>query len=110
MQRRASSSYGPTIAPRRTHVDAGGAAPAMSAHRRIHRQREIGEHLTQEEPGPRVAVEQVRVLADPAEAGIARECLLEHRCAVGERAVAGGARGVGELPGESRETRAQHRW
>ena len=48
------------------------------------------------------------MLADPAQPGVARERLLEHGGAVGEGAITSGPGGSRELPGESRQTRAQH--
>ena len=41
-----------------------------------------------EDPRAGHAAEQVRVLADPAESGIARECLLQHRRRIDEGAIA----------------------
>ena len=69
-------------------VDAGRAAAAVAGHGRVDRQRQVGEYLAEEEPGTVLPVEQVGVLADPAEPRIARERLLEHRRAVGECAIA----------------------
>jgi hypothetical protein len=40
--------------------------------RRVGRQRQVGEHLAEEEPRTRVAIEQQRVLAAPAQAAVLR--------------------------------------
>jgi len=60
----------------------------MTRDRRIDGQRQVREDLAEKKPRAIVTVEQVGVLADPAEARVARERLLEHRSTVGERAVA----------------------
>ena len=74
----------------------------------VHRQRQVGEDLAEEEPRAVVPVEQVGVLADPAEARVARERLLEHRRAVRARAKGAGP-GRGRQPvRETREPGAQH--
>jgi hypothetical protein len=47
-----------------------------------------------------VAIEQVGVFADPAEARVAGQCLFQYRRAVGERAIAVGADGLREPVGQ----------
>ena len=54
----------------------------------IRRQRQVGEDLAEEEARAGVARDEVGVLADPAEPGIARQRLLQHRRAVDAHAVA----------------------
>src|SRR5690606_5570964 len=65
-----------------------GARAAMRADRRVDRQRQVREDLPEEEIGARVAGDEIRVLTDPAEAGVACNRFLEHGRAVGEDAVA----------------------
>ncbi len=108
MQRRASSWYGATIARVGQTSMHAVQLPQCAAHRRIDRQRQVGEDLAEKEPRAVVPVEQVGVLADPAEARVARERLLEHRSAVGERTIAGRTDRRGKAIGQSREPRAQH--
>ena len=67
---------------------ARAAAAVGGALRRIDRQRQVGVELAEEEEAARALVDQVGVLADPAEPGLLGDGLLEHRCAVGEGAVA----------------------
>ena len=69
-------------------VHALRAGPAMLARGRIHRQRQAGVHLAEEEPGACFAREEQRVLAAPADARLARELDLHHRRRVREHAVA----------------------
>ena len=89
MQRRASSWYGPTIARVGQMSMQARASAAMSRSRAAStgsgRSVKISPRKNHE---PALAVEQIGVLADPAEPGIARERFLEHRCAVDERAIA----------------------
>src|SRR5436190_8522379 len=59
---------GPDDRLRWTDVDAAAAAAAMLLDRRIRRQRQVGVHLAQKEPGAR-AIEKQRVLATPADPG-----------------------------------------
>ena len=54
----------------------------------IRRQRQVGEDLAEKEPRAGIARDEIGVLADPAEAGIARERVLEHRRGVDAHAVA----------------------
>src|SRR5690606_20064950 len=72
----------------RADLETRGAGAAMRARRRIDRQRQIREDLAEEEIGARVAGDEIRVLTDPAETGVARERFLEHGRAVGEDTVA----------------------
>lgn len=73
--------------PRRADVDAGSAGAAMRAGGVIGRQRQIGKELAEEKPRPRIPTQQIRVLPDPANAGLFRQRLLEYRRAIDERAV-----------------------
>ena len=57
MQRRASSSYGATIAPRRAHVEARVARAAVIGDRRVDRQRQVRVDLAEQEPRARVAID-----------------------------------------------------
>ncbi len=71
---------------------AGAAAAAvLPLEGRVHRQRQVGVELAQEEPGAGPGVEQHGVLADPAEPRLARQGPLHHRRRVDEGAVAEGA-------------------
>ncbi len=74
---------------RRADIEAGPAAAAVIARRFafVRRQRQIGVNLAEQEAGPGLAVEQQRVLADPAEPGVARHRTLQRRCTVGEHTV-----------------------
>ena len=92
----------------RTDIDAGTAGAAVVGRRLIERQRQVGEDLAKKEPRAGVAMEQVGVLADPAEAGVARERFLQDRAAVDEHTVR--ARGAvrADFLGELREPSAQH--
>src|SRR5688572_15562666 len=88
-------------------VEAGAAGPAVVGHGHVRRQRQVGVELAEQEPRS-VAIEQIRVLADPPKACIASERLLEHGRAVDEDAIA-------ELPDALRDgirqalqARAQH--
>ena len=108
MQRRASSSYGATMAPVGTDVEARGAGAAMRRLRRRRRQRQIGVDLAQEEPRALVAREEQRVLAAPAEPGLGGERHLEHRRAVGEYAIAELADLVADRRGEALQAGAQN--
>ena len=62
-----------------TGGNAGRAGAAVRAGGLVHRQRQVGEDLADEEIRAGVARDQVGVLADPAEAGVARQRLLQHR-------------------------------
>ena len=77
-------------------LEAGGAAAAVHAGEPgVHRQRDVGEDLAEEEPRARVRIDQHGVLADPAEAGLLRHAALQHRRAVDEHALRA-ARALGE--------------
>jgi len=60
----------------------------VRARRLVERQRQIRVDFAEEEPRARIAREQQRVLADPAEAGVARQRFFEHRRRIGEHAMA----------------------
>ena len=75
---------------------------------RVDWQRQVGEDFAEEEPRAAVPVEQVGVLADPAEAGIAGEGFLEDRRTVGECAITRGAGRGRDALRESREPAADH--
>ena len=74
----------------------------------IHRQRQIGEDLAEEEPRARVAGDQVGVLADPAQAGIARQRFLQHRRAVDTDPVAERPDARWQMSSARRRQRAAH--
>src|SRR5688500_13242835 len=73
---------------RRADVDAALAAAAVIVLRRIGRQRQVAIDLAQEEPRARIAVEEQRVLAAPAQARALRQLDLDDRSRIGEGAVA----------------------
>jgi hypothetical protein len=54
----------------------------------VHRQRQVDIEFAEKEPGARLAVDQVGVFADPAQAGLLRQGFLHHRGRVDEDAVA----------------------
>ncbi len=56
--------------PGRADIDAGLATAAVFADRGVDRQRQVGVELAEKEPGTGLAVEQIGVLADPAEPGL----------------------------------------
>src|ERR1700679_2348349 len=66
---------------------AGAAGAAVRGAGFIDRQLKVEINFAEEKIRPGVAVDQVRVLADPAQAGIARQVLFQHRRAVGKNAV-----------------------
>ena len=107
MQRRASSSYGATIAPVGHAVDAGRARTAMRADRRRHGQRQIGVDLAEKEIRAHVARQEQRVLAAPAESRARGERHFEHRRAVGEHAAAERADVILRFGRASRASRAE---
>ena len=88
-------------------VDAGAAGAAMiRRHLSVRHQGQVGVELAEEEPGAGGPVDEVGVLADPSEPGVARERLLHDRGAVGEGAVAERA-GLGlDVVGEALEAAA----
>ncbi len=73
---------------RGAHVDTGAAASAVVGGRLVDGQGQICVQLAEEEPGAGALVQQVGVLADPAQARIARQRLLQNRRAVDEDPVA----------------------
>src|SRR5215204_2638165 len=72
---------------RGAHVEASSTRPTALSDGDVWLERQIRIQLANQKPRA-VAIEQVRMLADPAEAGVARERFLEHGCAVDEYAVA----------------------
>ena len=94
--------------PGRTCVDAGAAGPAVVGTRGVGVQGQIGVQLAEEEPGACGPVDEVGVLADPPEAGVAGERLLHDRGAVGEGTVAEGADLRLDMVGEALKTASDH--
>ena len=88
MQRRASSWYGATMAPVGQAGMQAEQLPQCALAGGVRCQRQVGEHLADEEPRAGIARDQIGVLADPAEPGIARQRLLQHRRAVDEHPIA----------------------
>ncbi len=72
----------------RTGREAGRAAAAVIGGRRIGRERQVREEFAQHEQRARAGIDQVGVLADPAEPGIARERFLQYRGRIDEGAIA----------------------
>jgi hypothetical protein len=72
----------------------------MSARGLIDGQVQVGEDFAQEEIGAGIARDQVGVLADPPEAGIAGECLFQHRRAIGIDPMTVGANQHGQVIGQ----------
>ena len=107
MHRRASSSYGATIAPVGQASRHARQRAAVRRRRCRRRQRQVGVDLAQEEPGSLPREEQ-RVLAAPAGAGPGGERDFHHRRAVREHAMAEVADLVGDARGESREPLPHH--
>src|SRR5690606_13673552 len=69
-------------------LDAAHAGAAVRGGRRVDRQRQVDIDFAEEEPRAAVLVDQAGVLADPAQAGVARQRALEPRRRVDEHAVA----------------------
>ena len=67
---------------------AGAAAAAAVLGARVDRQWQVGVELAQHEERARALVDEVGVLADPAEPGIAGQRLFHHRARVDEGAMA----------------------
>src|ERR1700744_4141823 len=67
---------------RRADVDTPPATAAMRAGRLIDRQGQVGIELAEKEVRAGAAIDQYRVLADPAEAGIACQCFFQHWCGI----------------------------
>src|SRR5204863_6069622 len=88
---------------------AAGAGPAVIGGQRRRRELEVREQLGQEEVRAGGAVEQQRVLADPAEAGAHRPLALEHRARVDVALEARAREGGGEARGERAQERAHAR-
>src|SRR6056297_13664 len=72
----------------RADVDAYAARPAVVAHRLVGFELEVGIDFAEKEPTPGMPIQQVGVLAYPAQPGLGRQRLLHHGCRVGEHAVA----------------------
>src|SRR5690606_22110418 len=93
--------------PGRADVDAAAAGAAMGAGRFVHRQRQVGEQLAEEEPAAAAAVDQATVLADPAQAGIAGQGAFQYRSRIHEHAVAEVADLRGDAVGQLLQALAQ---
>ncbi len=74
----------------------------------VDRKRQVGEDFAEKEPGAGIAVDQVRVFADPAEPGVAGERFFQDRCAVDEGAVLRSGAAFGDPVRQPREALAQH--
>src|SRR6056297_2856710 len=72
----------------RADVDAFAARPAVVAHRLVGFELDVGIDFAEKEPTPGMPIQQVGVLAYPAQPGLGRQRLLHHGCRVGEHAVA----------------------
>ena len=71
----------------RADVDAGATGSAVRLFRPIDRQFHVRVELAQEKPGAGTTIQQVGVLADPAQAGFFRERLFQHRRTVDKDAM-----------------------
>ncbi len=71
MQRRASSGVGRDDRPGRAGVDAGVAVAAVVVGGRVDGQWQVGIQLAEKEPGAGALIDQVGMLADPAQARVA---------------------------------------
>ena len=80
--------------------------PQCARARLILGQRQVQVNLADEEIRAGARVDEIGVLADPAEAGIARERLLEDGRAVGECAIAERADSLGDAVAELLQTTA----
>src|SRR6059058_2525395 len=90
----------------RTGGEAASAGAAVVRGQRDSVEREVGQELGEEEVRAGRAVEEERVLADPAETGARRPFPLEHRPRVDVRAEAGGGKDVAEPLDQPLEQRA----
>src|SRR3546814_2175299 len=70
-----------------TYVDAARAGAAVRGRRRIDRQRQVDVDFAEEEPRAAVRVDQAGVLADPAQARVARQRAFEHRGGIDRKSV-----------------------
>lgn len=78
----------------------------MRADGTIRGQGQVGEDLAEQEPRAGLPIEQIRVLADPAQPRISRKRLLEHRGAVDEYAITHRACAFLDPSGEPLQTAA----
>ncbi len=92
----------------RAGLDARGTAAAVRGNGLIDGQRQVREDLAEEEPRAVVTVEQVGVLADPAEARVACQRLFEHGGTVRECAITGAPRRCRQPVGQPCKPVAQH--
>ena len=69
-------------------IDAPAAAAAVRGSRRVDRQRQVGVQLAEEKIRTGALVEQHGVLADPAQPGVARQRLFQHRRGIDVGAIA----------------------
>src|SRR5271170_5950099 len=67
---------------------AGATRAAVRAALAVDGQFQVEVDLAQKKIGSGVAIDQIRMLADPPQPGVARQGLLQNRCAVGEHPVA----------------------
>ena len=72
----------------------------MRARRGVHGQWQVSVDFTKKKIRTRIAGNQIGVLADPAEAGIARQGFLEHWCAVTVDTIAVGPQQCTQLRGQ----------
>ncbi len=80
----------------------------MGAARRIDGQRQVGVDLAQEKIRTGLAGNEIGVLADPAEAGVAGQSFLQHRRAVDEHATTVRLAELGDKRGQALEALAQY--
>src|SRR5207249_5262319 len=72
----------------RTNLYTFDTSAAVLARGRIHRQGQVDIKFAEKKPRTRILADQIGVLADPAQASIARERLLQHRRGIDEGAIA----------------------
>src|SRR5437763_218741 len=87
--------------------NAGLTASAVGAGGLVRRQRQVRQDLAGKEPGAAMARDEVGVLADPAESGVAGERLLEHRRGIDAHPVAEWPDVLLKLRGEPGESASQ---
>ena len=95
----------------RADVDAGAAAATgtvAAGQTGAGRQRDVDIDFTQKKHRTRVPVQHQRVLAAPALAAARGQLGLQHRCRIGEHAVAERAYALGDLIGQFLQAPAQH--
>lgn len=93
---------------RRANINTGTATAAVRAHRRIHRQGEVGEQLAEKKEGAGLTVDDQGVFADPAEAGLLRHGFFQYRCGVDKSAVTHGAAAGDNTVGQLLQALADH--